>query len=194
MNYTRGNMKIKGKKIEGPNTQYVVIPRGDGEDIVFKVQAILDLTAFDQLCPAPEPPKKMLPGGKMITNPEDSNYIKEINDWARKRSDFIALTSLRATEELEWETVKYDNPSTWGNYRKELKDSGFSEFEIGRLINTTMEVNCLDEDKVEQARQRFLASLGATKNGQSSHKEEVQNTQSGEPVKDLESNRQVSRM
>jgi hypothetical protein len=191
MNYTRGNMKIKGKKIEGPNTQYVVIPRGDGEDIVFEVKAIMDMSPFDKLCPQPKPPKKMLPGGQIIVNVEDPNFKAELNDWAAKRAVYITLSSLEPSQ-IEWDTVKLDNPSTWSNYQKDLVNAGFSDFEIGRIINATLEVNCLDESKVEQARQRFLASMQAPKNVQNSQMDDQPNMQSGVPAKDSESNHQVS--
>ena len=36
-------MKIKGKSISAPNISILVIPRENGDDIVFKAQAVLDM-------------------------------------------------------------------------------------------------------------------------------------------------------
>ena len=50
-----------------------------------------------------------------------------------------------------------EDPSTWLNYEKELKDSDFSQIEINRLVSGVLQVNSLDEDHIKAARERFLA-------------------------------------
>ena len=152
-------MKIKGKKVSGANECIIVIPRGVGEDIILKARAVLDMDAFDKICPPPEPPVKMIPGGKKVSNPRSKGYLKEIERHSEKRLTYIILMSLQATEGLEWETVDLDDHSTWGNFRKELKDSGFSSVEVNRIIGDCVNVNALNDDKIEEARERFL--LGA---------------------------------
>jgi len=60
-------MKIHGKKITGPNIEIIVIPRGDErDDIILKVQAILDMEPFETMCPRPEPPVKRLASGEEV--------------------------------------------------------------------------------------------------------------------------------
>lgn len=187
-------MKIHGKKIEGSNVEICVIPRGeDKEPIVFRCQAVLDIEPFDQLCPAPKAPIIMKPGGKRITDTENSKYKYQLEQHNAKRMGYLIIKSLEATEGLEWETISLSDPDTWDNYQKELKESGFSNIEIMRIISTCMAANCLDEARLERAREDFLASQSGS-NGQSyTPSEELLSIQSGVPVKDLESDRPGSK-
>ena len=111
-------MKIAGRKIEGPNVEVLVLPRGDGEPLVFKAQAVLDYEPFDQICPRPRPPVIVKRGGVREVNPEDPNFKAAIQSWGRKRVAWIVLTSLRGgMPELEWEKVDYGNSNTWTGLR-----------------------------------------------------------------------------
>jgi hypothetical protein len=74
------------------------------------------------------------------------------------RANWMFLTSISATPDLEWETVKLNDPNTWENWRKELRDSGFSIPECNYLWSSFSEANSLDNSKIEEARERFLAS------------------------------------
>lgn len=153
-------MKILGKKISGPNIEICVIPRGE-EVIVFHAQAVLDMTPFEGMCPRPKPPTKIIKGGKRIDDFESPQYQILLDKYAQNRVNYMILKSLQATEGLEWESVDLSNVDTWGNYNQELKDSGFSEIEVMRIVNSTMIANCLSEDKLEEARSNFLASQQA---------------------------------
>jgi hypothetical protein len=179
-------MKIQGKKIEGSNIELCIIPRGENEPIVFKCQAVLDMEDFDRVCPLPKAPLLLKPGGKRVLDENDPKFILARDTHSTKRVAFIILKSLEATEGLEWETVKMGDPDTWVNYEKELKASGFSQIEIIRLINTCMSANCLNEARLEKARDDFLASAAALANGKSSHEEELHFTPSIEQQKELE--------
>lgn len=187
-------MKINGKKIEGSNVEICVIPRGeDKEPIVFRCQAVLDIEPFDQLCPAPKPPIILRPGGKRVTDTENSKYKFQLGQHNAKRMGYLILKSLEATEGLEWETISLSDPDTWNNYEKELKDSGFSNIEIMRIINTCMAANCLDEARLERAREDFLASQSGS-NGQSyTQSDEPLSIQSGEPASASELSRRESK-
>ncbi len=149
-------MKIQGKKIEGRNVSVIVIPRESADDIVFKAEAVLDMEPFEKLCPVPDPPKKMLPGGRSVTNPKSKGYLKEVTRHSEKRLTYIVLMSLQATEGLEWETVDLSDHTTWENFRKELRDSGFSNVEVNRIIGECIDVNALSDEKIDAARERFL--------------------------------------
>lgn len=179
-------MKIRGKKIESKNIEYCVIPRSVGEDIVFKCTPVLDLSDFDKLVPEPRAPWKILPGNKRVQD-IDSPAYKNMNEKRNeKRISYLIIKSLEATEELEWETVKINDSDTWKNYETELKDSGFSIMEINRIINAVMTANCLNETKLEEARENFLRSLASPEAMISSIPNgEKSNSQSGELVKDL---------
>jgi hypothetical protein len=153
-------MKLKGKKIQGANYEYIVIPRADG-DLVFKAEAILDMEPFEQLCPMPKPGKVMLPGGETKEDFNGADYKKAIADRAEKRYSYIIIKSLQASTDLEWETVDFNNPETWGNWITELKESGFTTNEINLIQFGVATANNLSQDKIDEARNRFLASLAA---------------------------------
>ena len=77
------------------------------------------------------------------------------------KSKWMLLKSLDATEGIEWEKVKVSEPATWDLLEEELKDSGLNEVEIMRLYQAMMKVNSLDEEYLEEARERFFASVQA---------------------------------
>jgi hypothetical protein len=149
-------MKYKGKKLEGVNTDVLVLQRGS-DRIVLKAKALQNFDHFDELCPTPEPPVKILPGGIKESNPADPNYQKLINELSAKKTNYTVIKSLEATEELEWESVDLGKPGTWENWRKELEDSGFTEIEIIRIFQLCTKVNCLDDSALEFAKESFLA-------------------------------------
>jgi len=149
-------MKIKGKKIEGPNVVIAVIPRQSG-DIIFKAKAVLDYDKFDALCPTPEPPTVTKPGGVTFKDVENAKYKEAVMEWAQQKTAWMVLESLKATDDLEWETVDYGKPETWDNYTKELQSSGFSDPEIARLIDAVTAANGLSQEKIDEATNRFLA-------------------------------------
>jgi hypothetical protein len=153
-------MKLHGQKIDGPNVEIIVLPRGnDKPDIIFRAQAILDSKEFDKLCPVPEPPGRIMKGGKKELNFNDSAYQAEMRRYADKRVAWMVLESLKATEGLEWETVTLNDHTTWLKYEDELKAAGFSYIEVQRIQNGVFTANCLNEAKVEEARQNFLHGL-----------------------------------
>jgi len=149
-------MKLQGKKIEGANEMVIVTPRASSDDIVFKARAVLDFTPFEKMCPPPSPPTRMLPGGKEIQNLKDRGYLEQVSNYSIQRLSWIVLTSLEATEGLEWEKVDLEDPSTWNNFREELTDSGFSDVEIDRIVSDCIAINALSDSKIEEARERFL--------------------------------------
>lgn len=155
-------MKYKGKKIEGRNKEIIAIPRPNG-NIVFIAEALESWDLFDKICTEPEPPEVLKPGGIKEKDLEDSKYLKAINEHNVLRTHWIVLMSLKSTEDLEWETVNYNDPSTWMNYEKELKDAGFNPLEIGRIVRGVMSANGLNDDMIEAAKKDFLAGQGVVK-------------------------------
>lgn len=149
-------MKIAGKQISGPNVETVIFPRADG-DIVFRAQAVLDYTDFDALCPVPSPPVTMLPGGLKSEDRNDASYMEKMFEWADHKGTWMAIESLKATENLEWETVNPSEPSTWDNYKEELKQAGFTEADRVRVLQCVSSANGLSQDRIDEAMKRFLA-------------------------------------
>lgn len=149
-------MKIKGKKIDSPMIEIVVLPRPDG-DIVFKAQAVLDFEEFDKLVTEPTPRMLLKPGGGMEKDTNNKNYRKELDEYNTQRVHWMFIKSLEATEGLEWETVDMNDPTTWKNYESELKASNFSAMEINHITRAIMIANALDDRKLKEARDSFLA-------------------------------------
>lgn len=176
-------MKIKGRKISKPNLEIIVIPRGgEEEDIVFKAQAVLDMSDFDKMCPMPKPPVLVKKGGMKVVNIEDPIYKQELERHGKLRITWMVLQSLRATEDFEWETVDPQNPDTWNNYEREFKESGFSQVEVNRIISGVMTANSLNDDRIKEARERFFAGQEGQSNGSSSLPVAPSSMPSGEPA------------
>lgn len=148
-------MKLNGKTISGPTPEVMVIPKG-GEEIVIKAQAVLDYDEFEKLSPAPNPPEIIHKGGEKTYAVNDKKYTEDLMSWAEKKNAWMTITSLKATEGLEWETVKMDDPETWGNYMSELK-AVFTENEINMIYDLVLTACGLNQRKIEEATKRFLA-------------------------------------
>lgn len=172
-------MKIHGKVLDEPNEEVIVIPRPTG-DIVFKARAVLSYEAFEKIYPTPEPPTVRRPGNQTSVNIDDPKFKKKLEDYANKRTAWLIIKSLEATEGLEWETVDIENPESWENYLQELRDSKLNEAEITRIIQGVMVANALDDAKIVEARERFLAGQREEQEKSSSQEGEVNSTQSGE--------------
>lgn len=153
-------MKINGKKLNGPTTEPVVIPRRDG-DLVFIAKCVMDYADFHKICPRPEPPVVTRPGGAKSHDVEDKGFKINLDIWAQQYTDWMILQSLKDSPSLEWETVDYSQPSTWGNYKKELSESGLSMPEINAIIQAAVNANGLNSKLIEEATNRFLASQRA---------------------------------
>ena len=148
-------MKLKGKKLSLPNIEIIVFPRPD-EDIVFKAKGVQNVDDFEKICPKPRPPVSLLPGGAKRENIEDKGYLEKFDEWSEIKTAWIVLKSLSATEGIEWETVNMEKPETYKNWQQELKDSGLLDTEINHIFKAILSANSLDEDKLDDARKRFL--------------------------------------
>jgi hypothetical protein len=153
-------MKIKGIR-PGPNVETIVLPRGDGNSIVFKAQAVIDYAAFEKHCPPITVPRSQRPGGDWFENPEDPEYKAKADERSGREIDWMIIESLKATEGLTWEEVNPDRPDTWKFWKEELKKAGFSKIEINRIFNGVWAANSLDERLVKQARETFFRSQQA---------------------------------
>jgi len=174
-------MKIFGKKYDTPHRESVYFPRED-DIIEITAEAIVDDADFYKYCKEPKAPIILVKGRGRIPDYEDKYYKSAVEVYKARRTALIIITSLRATPGLEWDKVKLDNPDTWLLYREELKDFGFSMAEINQITNTVLAANSLDDAKLQEARERFLALQRVAAQGSSSQEEEKQATQSGELV------------
>lgn len=175
-------MKIAGKKVKNPNIVIIILPRQDGNDLVFKAGPVQSFEQFDAAYPMPKPPQVIGPSGSKFFNFEDKLYIAQVALRNKARTNWMVLESLKLTESLEWETVDPSKPDTWGNFEQELKEVGLAETEITRIINGVLTANSLDESKVEAARESFLLRQREALEKSSSSQGEPTNTESGEPA------------
>lgn len=175
-------MKLQGHTFDKPNTEICAIPRGNGPDIVFIAEAIIDNSDFENLCPPPKPPLLHKPGGVKETNFKDPTYLQAVVQQSELRHAWWVITSLKATPGLEWETVDFGNPKTWLNYKTELRAAKFSEIEIQRIEAAVYNANCLNEGRIQEARENFLRGQAEEKEQSSGPLIEPNSIQSGEPV------------
>lgn len=176
-------MKYKNKTVIIDNTETIVIPKGDDE-YVFKFGCVVDYSEFDSLCPEPIPPEIIKKGGQRVKDVTDKEYIKQLNDYGLKKSHYLFLKSISATEDLEFDTVDIQDPETWGNANEELRTAGFSVMELNCMYEALSSANGLSQSKIDKATKDFLAGAREELEQQSSQVDEHSNTQSGEPVKD----------
>ena len=157
-------MKIAGVKIEGRNLEIIPIPRGNGQPIIFKAEAIESYDEFDKMVKRPMPPAVLKAGAKEKTYKwHDQAYIKEEEAYQKKRMSWMCIESLKATDKLEWEKVDYRNPDTWDLWEEELKESGFSIFEITRIRTGVFTANCLNDAIIDAARESFVRGMAESK-------------------------------
>lgn len=150
-------MKIGGQKIERMvNIVDVFIPRGENGGFEFKCRAV-ELDRFETLYPMPEPRIRTIVGEGKVPDLKDAKYLDEMETYNLSRLNYMVVESLKATDDLEWETVNYDDVSTWGNYGDELGEAGFTDLEIGRVIQGVMRANQLDDAFIKEAHANFLA-------------------------------------
>ena len=181
-------MRIGGVQLTGLNEAILVLPRSGG-DLVIKARAIPDYEEFDKLVPEPKVPVMVTRNG----TENDENNVDYLAAIARRETLRIAYIYVKSLEpsNIEWDTVKIETPSTWTNFREDFKKAGLSPVEINRIWGTVSEANCLSEDKLVEARQRFLAGVGKDQPASSSPSTGQANTPSGAPASDSTSNPQA---
>ena len=183
-------MKIGGVECNAPAMEVVVLTRATG-NIPIKCQAVLDMSPFHAMCPEPKAPSMLVKGG-WKKNTSDTNYLQMAAKHGDLRFAYIALKSLEPSE-IEWATVDLNDPSTWCNWEKDLRDHAkFSSVEVNRVVLCIMQANSLDERKLKEARDVFLRGLEETEKTPSisGPQDENPSTSSGEPVNDTESSLQ----
>jgi len=150
-------MKIAGFDLT--KKRNVIIPIILGEDeVIFQAQIVEDYDEFDKLCPEPTPPTKMNRGDTVATPYfEDPEYQKALNTHGEKRVAYMFIKSLEATKDLKWDKVSLADPETWTLYQDELREGGFNDMHIGQILKGVMEANGLSQDRIEEAKNRFLA-------------------------------------
>ena len=109
---------------------------------------------FQAKCPLPKPPGKFTKDG-WVAEENDPTYQQVMAEWGKKRLGYIVTRSLEPSN-IEWDTVKLDDPRTWANWETDLIDGGLTQIEANRVLALVMEANSLDEAKLSKAREVFL--------------------------------------
>lgn len=177
-------MRIGGVPVDGPCEEVLVLPRPTSQDLVFRARAVLDTEEFDQLCPQPVMPQRIVKGGRE-DNPDSPAFVEAMKLWGERRFAWICLKSLEPSE-IEWDKVDLKKPSSWLGWQKELTDAGFSSVEVKRILACIMQANSLDENKLRMARESFLLGQGVRQLASSGQDTEQASTQSGPPANDSE--------
>ncbi len=163
-----------------PTEVILVLPRGEAE-IVFRAQGVPDYEPFNQMCPEPKAPIIHKPKIGWVDNLEEPGYKDMMATYGKKRLSWLVVTSL-APSDIAWDTVEVDNPKTWENWSEDMKKAGFSQVECNRIQQLVFEANCLDEDKLEQARESFLAGQQQVPSESSGQSTEPVPMPSGKPA------------
>lgn len=161
------------------NEAILVLPRGKSE-IVFRATGLRDDDDFIAICPQPKPPGKTTRDG-FVANTNDPTYQQVMTEWGKRRFAYMLLRSL-APSNIEWDTVQMGDPRTWTNWERDLKEAGLTQVECNRVAALVLEANALDEEKLNKARESFLAGQEVTLLQSSGQVSEQETTPSGVPV------------
>lgn len=162
------------------NEEILVLPRGE-QHIVFRAQGVPNYDEFQALCPELVPPRVQRPKVGWVEDEEDPGYKDMVKTRDERRIAWLIINSLIPSD-IEWDTVDYDNPSTWINWEKDLQAGGLSKIECSRIMKAVFQANSLDEEKLKEARESFLAGLQLDQNVSSGLSIVPETTQSGEPA------------
>lgn len=146
-------MKIGGVEVTRAE-ELLVLPRSNGQSIVFRAIPVAIAEEFDKKVPFPVPPMIQKKGGKQ-QDTEDKEYIKALELRGERRFSLMLIRSLEPSD-IEWDLVKLEDASTWPLWEEDLKEAGLSETECNRVVATVMAANSLDEAKIKEAREAFL--------------------------------------
>lgn len=180
-----GELELEGKLAEA-HEEVLVLPRGTSR-IVFTARALADLDGFTAECTPPKAKKYWDKSKGWQFDTSDERYTKRLQTYAQRRLGYMVIHSL---VDVEWDTVDVDDPGTWPNWEKDLKANGFNQNECNRILGLVYSVNCLDDQKIKEGIQDFLAgqTLAEIQNQNENQSEsesqnsETENSTSGEPA------------
>jgi hypothetical protein len=152
-------MRINGEELSSLNEDVLVLPRAKSP-IVFHGRALHDFDEFDKMVPTPKPPRILKKSGS-TEDLQDSGFKQQVAAYGVLRFAYMMIKTLEPSN-IEWNIVKIDDPSTWNAWADELS-AYLSIFEQRQLIDFVNVVNCLDQAKVDAARDLFLAGLAQAK-------------------------------
>jgi hypothetical protein len=174
-------MKVNGIKLAGPRIVERYLPVSDGEAVCFKFRSLRSDEDFEKVMPKPRPPQVMKPGGLTHFNTEDSRFKTALNDWVNHKLNWEFLTSISATDGIEWDKVDMSKSETWALWRKDLEEH-FPNSQIDQIFGGFLEAQYISEEGMEKARARFLTGTRERHEMSPSQVDAQVNTQSGVPA------------
>jgi len=156
------NMKINGITVSQPKPEVMVLPFG-GAELVIHARYIPaeELEELDKLLIKPEAPviTRVKDGKKQAPAPDtaDKAYQSAMDLYHQKRMSWVYIRSLDATEGIEWDTVKIEDPETWNNWTTDLESSGLPNSYIIRISQLVSDAQGWNPERIEEATKNFLA-------------------------------------
>lgn len=165
-------MKFKGKKASVSTAGKVNLPRPNGEDIEFEIEALplgYD-EVLDKMFPPPTPPSEitMTRAGKIVRdengkpvrdyNYDDPKYRSEVQTQANCRMMYMVEQAIRNQKDWQFETKREDGMSDEKFYLSlfdEIKESGFSPGDLSILVSGILRVSNMSKEALEEARSDF---------------------------------------
>ena len=163
-------MKIGNIKPLDPREEVAPIPRENGPTLYFTFKSSISSDKARELAD-----KALKKNGSSIIRP--GGVVEEITVDQNKRVELImainfikSLNSVYLIEKdendqpihveqpISWEVVDFDDILTYPRYKEELESFGLTGGEISYLTIKATQVNMIDEDMVQKAREDFLAS------------------------------------
>ena len=155
-------MKINGTAVQPHGLRVLTLPRIDGQGneylVTFQARPA-DLARFAELCPPPKAPPAVTRSGFVPEDTTDPRYLAALKSRRKTEWAFMIIDSLEPSN-IEWETVKTDDPATWLGYETELK-SLFTAKEFDRIITLVARANALDDSYLDRANEFFFRSMAA---------------------------------
>jgi hypothetical protein len=149
---------------------------------VFEARALRDWDEFNALCPEPKPPGIRTRDG-FVPDKDDPTYKQILTNYKAQQFAFLVIKSLEPSE-IEWTIVDPSNPSTWRKWSDELQQADFTQIEVNRVIQLVLDANCLNEDRLKEARELFVRGRQQAEADFSGPLTELGFGQSGEPALD----------
>lgn len=152
-------MRVKGKEVKGCPVKPLVLRPDDGPDkIVLMGKALQNWDEFNKLCPHPTPPQMTTAKDGVVNDSTNKDYLSVLAAYVAAQNAYVFVKTLEPSE-IEWAYVKMDQPSTWVEWQRDLKEGNFTELEIKRISDFVIEVNNLDEEKLRKAREVFQQGM-----------------------------------
>lgn len=163
-------MKINGEKISIREVVTVELHRNSGSSLKLKVcgYPIGIAREYLQIYPTPVPPSKstgvttVKNGAETKPDYDDPAFTKAYAEYVWLEKFFHICKCLEADE-----TVKFDSDyTTLGGLRnipKELNEAGFSEGDIGKILEAINSATRIEPKAVEKAAELFSSSLATQK-------------------------------